>query len=80
MTNAYVLTHTSRDGNGSDINEPYGVYSSREKAADAILFWIFDNQETAEECREKDCFGDVETYITKESIWRVHKMEVDFIV
>ena len=80
MNDVYVLTHTDRTGEADEFNTLMGVYSSREKAADAILFWIFDNQETAEEYQEKDCFGDVETYLTKESVWRVHKMEVDFVV
>lgn len=80
MTDVYVLTHTSRDGNGFEVNEVYGVYSSREKAADAILFWIFENHETAEEYQGEDNWKDVETYLTKESVWRVHRMEVDFIV
>ena len=80
MTNVYVLTHTSRDGNGSDVNEVYGVYSSREKAADAILFWIFDNNETAEEYQNADNWEEVETYTTKESVWAVHKIEVDYVM
>ena len=80
MNDVYVLTHTDRTGEADEFNTLMGVYSSREKAADAILFWIFDNQETAEEYQEGDKLTETETYTTKESVWTVHKIEVDFVI
>lgn len=80
MTDVFILTHTDRTGKSEAINTLMGVYSSREKAADAILFWIFNNHETAEEYQGEDNWSDIETYLTKESVWRVNKMEVDFVI
>lgn len=73
----YVLTATDRTGTTDEITAVFGVYSSREKATDAIMYWMFEGGEKAEGYEDKDY---IEEYVTDKNIWRIEKTEVDFVI
>jgi hypothetical protein len=75
--NVYVLTATDRTGTADEITATFGVYSSREKATDAILYWMFEGGEKAEGYEDKDY---IEEYVTDKNIWRIEEIEVDFVI
>ena len=50
----YVLTATDRTGTANPLTVLFGVYSSREKATDAILYWMFEGGEKAENGGQND--------------------------
>lgn len=73
----YVLTSTDRTGTADTPTALFGVYSSREKATDAILYWMFDDGESAHEYREDNI---AQEYVTDKAIWRIEKVEMDFVI
>ena len=73
----YVLTATDRTGTADEITVTFGVYSSPEKATDAILYWMFEGGEKAEGYEDKDY---IEEYVTDKNIWRIEEIEVDFVI
>ena len=73
----YVLTSTDRTGTADTPTALFGVYSSRAKATDAILYWIFDSGESPYEYHEDTV---TEEFVTDKSIWRIEKVEMDFVI
>ena len=73
----YVLTATDKTGTENKLTTTFGVYSSREKATDAILYWMFEGGEKAEDYKDG---REMEEFITDKNIWRIEKIEVDFII
>ncbi len=73
----YVLTATDKTGTENELTTTFGVYSSRERVTDAILYWMFEGWEKAEDY--KDDMG-IEEFITDKNIWRIEKVEVDSII
>ena len=76
--NVYVLTSVDRTGTADNLTEIFGVYSSREKATDAILYWMFEGGEMAESVGQNN--DSVEEFVTDKNIWRIEKIEMDFVI
>ena len=76
MDTAYVLTATDKTGTEDTLTVVFGVYSSREKATNAVLYWMFEGNEKAEDySNNRDC----EEYVTDKNIWRIETFEVDIV-
>lgn len=74
----YVWIVSAIDLIENDENSIFGAYSTEDKAMAAILYWIFENgDETAEHFHEDDIYAE---YITDKHIWRIEKVEVDFLI
>lgn len=78
MNVVYVLTATDRTGTANPLTTLFGVYSSRERATDAILYWMFEEGEKAEGGGQND--DTIEEFVTDKNIWRIEKTEVDVII
>ena len=73
--NMYVLTATNRNDAST---ETYGVFTTHERAAEMVLYYIFANGEKAEYHTEQ-CEDNPykEQFMTDTMIWTIEDMEVD---
>lgn len=73
----YVLTSTDRTGTADTPTVLFGVYSSREKATDAILYWMFDCADSPYVYLKDNV---AEEFVTNKNIWHIEKVEMDFVI
>ena len=76
MEKRYVLVSMDNKSCASTV---IGVYSSREMAVNAMVYWIFEDKEKAEYYTEADEAGN-EQFITDSTIWTIEEFEVDMII
>lgn len=79
MENVWIVSMTDRTGNGDEVTSIYGAYSTEDKAMAAILYWIFENGNETVESVNEDSLVYTE-YITDKCIWRIEKIEIDFVI
>lgn len=79
MENVWIVTAIDRIGTADEVSAVYGVYSSEDKALAAVLYWIFDMGERPEDV-QPNTISAYTDYITTESIWRVERVELDFVI